>query len=76
LAELFTPAHILIIVILALVFFGPSKLPQLGRATGLMLREFKSGLKGLQPEDEKRIEKQEISEKIEKPSEKIEKPNE
>ena len=45
LREIFTPGHILIIAIVALVFFGPSKLPELGRGFGKMLREFKSGSK-------------------------------
>jgi sec-independent protein translocase protein TatA len=50
--EIFTPGHILIIAIVALVFFGPAKLPELGRGFGKMLREFKSGAKGIVQEDE------------------------
>jgi sec-independent protein translocase protein TatA len=40
------PGLILILVI-ALIIFGPNKLPQLGRAAGSTLREFKAATKGL-----------------------------
>jgi sec-independent protein translocase protein TatA len=47
LRELFTPGHLLLIAVVALIFFGPAKLPELGRGFGKMLREFKSGTKGI-----------------------------
>ncbi|WP_374992212.1 twin-arginine translocase TatA/TatE family subunit [Paenibacillus sp. LHD-38] len=46
-------AGIVLLVILGLLLFGPSKLPQLGRAIGTTLSEFKSGTKGLIESDEK-----------------------
>jgi sec-independent protein translocase protein TatA len=52
LREIFTPGHLLIIAVVALIFFGPSKLPELGRGFGKMLREFKSGAKGIVSDDE------------------------
>lgn len=36
--------HILVLVVLALIFFGPSRLPQLGQSLGKALRGFKQGL--------------------------------
>ena len=36
--------HIILIAIVLLVFFGPSKLPQLGQSLGKAIRGFKSGL--------------------------------
>lgn len=42
-----TPFAIIIIAIVALLIFGPKKLPELGRAVGTTLREFKKGTKGL-----------------------------
>ncbi|HEY8497702.1 MAG TPA: twin-arginine translocase TatA/TatE family subunit [Limnochordales bacterium] len=38
------PAELLVILLLALVIFGPGKLPQLGRAVGQSVREFKESL--------------------------------
>ena len=38
---------LIIILVLALIIFGPSKLPQLGRAVGDTLKEFKSSTKGV-----------------------------
>lgn len=40
------PGFILIFV-LALIIFGPKKLPELGRAVGQTLREFKKSANGL-----------------------------
>lgn len=34
---------VILILLLALLLFGPSKLPELGRAFGRTLREFKKG---------------------------------
>lgn len=44
--------EIAIILFVALLFFGPSKLPELGRAAGTSLREFKKAVSGLMDEDE------------------------
>ena len=42
-----------LIVIIALLLFGPSKLPELGKAFGKTLREFKNATKGLAEDEEK-----------------------
>ena len=42
-----SPAALIIIGVVALLIFGPKKLPELGRAMGSTLREFKKGTKGL-----------------------------
>lgn len=46
------PFSLLVILIVALLIFGPKKLPQLGRAVGSTLKEFKNATKGLADEDE------------------------
>jgi sec-independent protein translocase protein TatA len=38
---------LILIIILALIIFGPSKLPELGRAAGNTLKEFKNATKDL-----------------------------
>jgi sec-independent protein translocase protein TatA len=38
---------LILIIILALIIFGPSKLPELGKAAGNTLKEFKNATKDL-----------------------------
>lgn len=45
---------LLLIVFVALLIFGPKKLPELGKAAGNTLREFKNATKGLADEDEEK----------------------
>ncbi|RHW32376.1 twin-arginine translocase TatA/TatE family subunit [Lysinibacillus yapensis] len=50
-----SPFAVVIICVVALLIFGPKKLPELGRAMGTTLREFKKGTSGLlDEEDEKK----------------------
>lgn len=44
--------EILLILAVALLIFGPSKLPQLGRSVGESLREFKRSMKGDEAKEE------------------------
>ena len=39
------PLHIIIVVIVALIIFGPSRLPEIGRGLGKSLAEFRKGTK-------------------------------
>lgn len=41
---------IILLVLIALLLFGPSKLPELGKAFGRTLREFKKGANDLMEE--------------------------
>ena len=43
---LFQPMHLLVIVGLALLMFGPKKLPELGKGIGEGIRGFKSAING------------------------------
>jgi sec-independent protein translocase protein TatA len=45
--------EIALIVFVALLLFGPKKLPELGKAAGKTLKEFKNATKGIMEEDEK-----------------------
>jgi sec-independent protein translocase protein TatA len=49
---LFQPMHLLVIFGIALLVFGPKKLPELGKGIGEGIRGFKSAVKA---EDEKPI---------------------
>ncbi|KEZ49551.1 MULTISPECIES: twin-arginine translocase TatA/TatE family subunit [Metabacillus] len=50
---------LLLIVFAALLIFGPKKLPELGKAVGNSLREFKSATKGLADDDDEDKKKEE-----------------
>lgn len=43
---------LLIIAVIALLIFGPKKLPEIGKAFGSSLREFKDATKGLSSDDD------------------------
>ena len=50
---LFQPMHLLIIFFIALLVFGPKKLPELGKGIGEGIRALKAGMKDgeAKPED-------------------------
>jgi sec-independent protein translocase protein TatA len=50
---LFQPMHLLVIFGIALLVFGPKKLPELGKGIGEGIRGFKSAMKA---EEEKPVE--------------------
>lgn len=43
---LLRPTHLIIILVIVLVLFGPGKLPELGKGLGKGIREFKDALRG------------------------------
>ena len=45
--ELFTPTHLIVLAVVAIVLFGGRKLPELGKGLGEGLKGFKEGLKGI-----------------------------
>ncbi|MDF2836821.1 MAG: prohead protease [Paenibacillus sp.] len=52
---------LVLILIIALIVFGPSKLPELGRAFGRTLSEFKGATRGLVGGDESEDRKEEAA---------------
>jgi sec-independent protein translocase protein TatA len=51
--------ELVIILIIALVIFGPSKLPQIGSGLGKAIRDFKKGVSSDENEDATKEEKKE-----------------
>ncbi|WP_054026674.1 twin-arginine translocase TatA/TatE family subunit [Bacillus sp. FJAT-28004] len=45
---------VILLVLVALLLFGPNKLPELGRAFGRTLREFKSGAREMMEDDDRK----------------------
>ena len=48
--DLLRPQHLLIILAIAILFFGPQKLPELGKGLGRGIRGFKESLKDVSSE--------------------------
>jgi sec-independent protein translocase protein TatA len=53
-----------VILLIALVIFGPSKLPQIGSGLGKAIRDFKKGISDDDPEDTAREKQNEISKDV------------
>jgi sec-independent protein translocase protein TatA len=50
--DLLQPWHLVVILVVALLIFGPSKLPGLGKGLGEGIKGFKEGIKGIGSSDE------------------------
>lgn len=59
------PVSVAVIATVAVIIFGPKKLPELGRAMGSTLREFKSATKGLTDEDFESTKTKAVETKVE-----------
>ena len=56
---------LLIIAVIALLIFGPKKLPEIGKAFGSSLREFKNATKGLVEDDDVKTDVKKVEDKKE-----------
>lgn len=54
--DLLQPWHLIVILVVALLVFGPSKLPGLGKGLGEGIKGFKEGIKGIGSNDEEKPE--------------------
>ncbi len=50
---LFQPGHLLVILLIVLILFGPGKLPDIGRALGDTVREFRRSMREASGESER-----------------------
>jgi sec-independent protein translocase protein TatA len=55
------PLEVAIVAIIALVIFGPKRLPELGSSMGRGIREFRATISGKDKDDEKDDEKPELT---------------
>ena len=51
---LFQPLHLIIVLGIALLFFGPKKLPELGKGLAEAIRGFKQGINEMNDQDAKK----------------------
>lgn len=42
--DLFSPLHLVIVLLVALLVFGPKRLPEIGRGLGRSIQEFRSAM--------------------------------
>lgn len=45
--DLFSPLHLVIVLLVALLVFGPRRLPEIGRGLGRSIQEFRSAMNGV-----------------------------
>ena len=50
------PSELILILVIALVVFGPSKLPEVGQALGKGMREFRNSMKDIQKDIQTAVE--------------------
>jgi sec-independent protein translocase protein TatA len=53
-----SPAHLIIVLVIAMLVLGPKRLPQVGRSLGSGLRQFKASIEGKDEADEDQIVKE------------------
>ncbi len=63
------PLELAVVLIIALVIFGPKRLPELGRSLGKGIREFRASISGKDDDESKRPE---IPDSSEAPAEPVE----
>lgn len=50
--DIFSPLHIIILLVIALLVFGPKRLPEIGSGLGKSIREFKQSMGGVMQQPE------------------------
>jgi sec-independent protein translocase protein TatA len=63
------PMEILVVLIIALVVFGPKRLPELGQSVGKGIREFRGSLSGEHQDDDEKKTDAAAPRRIEQPPE-------
>ena len=64
--------EVLVVLVIALIIFGPKRLPELGRSVGKGIREFRASISGNDDDDEESPPKPAQIEDAEKPPESVE----
>ncbi len=54
---LFQPMHLIVILVIVLIFFGPGKLPDIGSAIGKSIRGFKQAMNEPEKKQEEEAKK-------------------
>jgi sec-independent protein translocase protein TatA len=69
---IFQPMHLIIILIIVLIIFGPGKLPELGGSIGKAIKGFKKAMEEPEKKPDEGAETKKIEEPVKKPDETVE----
>ncbi|HEX7193145.1 MAG TPA: twin-arginine translocase TatA/TatE family subunit [Thermoanaerobaculia bacterium] len=58
--ELFQPTHLLLVAIIAMIFLGPKRLPELGKGLGEGIRGFRDSFKTPEPPKDTKDEPKQV----------------
>ena len=59
---LFQPTHLILVLVVALVVFGPKRLPEIGKGLGKGIKEFKSTMNSIGEDDTEKKEVKQVEE--------------
>ena len=54
--DLLTPVHLVIVLAIVLLLFGPKRLPEIGAGIGRTIKEFRNSMNEVQPEAKAEVE--------------------
>jgi sec-independent protein translocase protein TatA len=63
-----SPAHLIIVLVIAMLVLGPKRLPQVGRSLGSGIRHFKASLEGKDEHEADQVDDQARPDEPSKPS--------
>jgi sec-independent protein translocase protein TatA len=69
--DIFQPTHLLLILIVALLVLGPKRLPEVGRAVGRSLRDFRGALDGEHHDEPERAVASESAKPAAEPADRV-----
>jgi sec-independent protein translocase protein TatA len=69
--DILQPTHLLLILVVALVVLGPKRLPEVGRAVGKGIRDFKDAINGEHDEPKGEIVSPEAPKPANEPADRV-----
>jgi sec-independent protein translocase protein TatA len=69
--DILQPTHLLLILVVALVVLGPKRLPEVGRAVGKGIRDFKDAINGEHDEPRGEVMSAEASKPASEPADRV-----
>ncbi len=66
--DILQPTHLLLILVVALVVLGPKRLPEVGRAVGRSIHDFKGAINGEHHDEPDQVMSAEAAEPVSKPA--------